>query len=326
MLPNFFVLGAAKCGTTALYHYLKQHPQIFMCPIKEPGFFALTQIESEFQQVLDHAPKACIQESTERYQWFMKKVRDLAAYSALYDGVANETAIGEASPFYLYWPGTAKCIRQYVPDAKLIAILRDPVERAYSAFAHYTRLGIEPFADFRRALRAEDITKRNPCWGHRHYLRQGFYAEQLKPYYATFDRSRIKVYLYDDLKADAAGLMQDIYRFLEVDDTFVPQVAVKHNVGKFPERKALHSLLSKSNPVRKILKPFLPAKMRAKMREFARHLRNRNMRGAKPGLSPEIRRELLTVFRDDILQLQDLIQRDLSGWLEETKRRGPSDA
>jgi len=314
-LPDFFVIGAAKSGTTALYHYLAEHPQIYMSPMKEPYYFCFAQAEADLQAAIRHAPKKIRHDSILRYESIMRRlpmVCDFAAYCALFDGVTGEKAVGEASVFYLPYDGTAERIRQCVPDARLIAILRDPIERAYSSFAMNVREGKETITDFARVVQQEDLSVHNFWWGRPHHLRLGFYAEQLKRYYNTFDRSRIKVYLYDDLKADAVGLMRDIYRFLEVDDAFVPQVAVKHNVGGYPRNKTLHALLARSNPIRSLLRPLLPGSLR----QMARHLKQRNMARSTPALSPELRQQLIPIFRDDILELQDMIQRDLSRWLK----------
>src|SRR5580765_3646808 len=119
-LPNFLIIGAGKSGTTALYEYLKQHPQVYMSPVKEPRFFAF-----EGESVNFGGPWG------ERLNPEVMAFNSIASYSALFEDVEDETAIGEASPIYLWAAKAAARIHRRVPDARLIAILRDPVERAY---------------------------------------------------------------------------------------------------------------------------------------------------------------------------------------------------
>lgn len=141
-LPTFLVIGAAKAGTTSLYHYLGQHPQVFMSPVKEPGFFALEGHPLDFRGPGD--------------EWLRQATTTtLEAYQKLFEGVRDEPAVGEASVLYLHHHAAPEAIARYVPDVKLVAVLRDPVERAYSAFLYQTRNGREPLADFEEALRAE---------------------------------------------------------------------------------------------------------------------------------------------------------------------------
>ena len=130
-MPNFLIIGAMKSGTTALYYYLEQHPQVYMSPVKEPNFFC-----SEENSDGDFATR-------------------LGAYQDLFRDVSGEKAIGEASHCYLYEPEAAARIQEYITDAKLIAVLRDPVDRAYSHFLHMVRNGSEPLTDFALALREE---------------------------------------------------------------------------------------------------------------------------------------------------------------------------
>lgn len=296
-MPNFLVIGAMKAGTTALYTYLEQHPQVYMSPVKEPNFFAF---EGERMGFL--APQD--QEGINR-----TSVTDIEAYQALFKGVTNENAIGEVSHWYLYSPKAPRRIRHHIPRAKLIAVLRDPVERAYSQFLHFVRDGQEPLTDFARVLQEEETRIRNN-WAFGRYASRGFYHAQLKRYFDTFDRSQIKVYLYEDLSADPAGVLRDIFRFLDVDEAFVPEMSVRPNVSGVPKSRALHALLTRPQRIKAALRPHLPAGML----RFASDLRDRNL--AKPQVAPEVRRQMIEMYREDIMKLQDLIDRDLSKWLE----------
>ena len=297
-MPNFLIIGAAKAGTTALYHYLKQHPQIFMPPVKEPNFFALEGQKPNFRGPGDD-------EAINRFS-----ITDIEAYQALFEGAENALAIGEASPLYLYSPDAPRRIRRYVSNAKLIVILRNPVERAYSHFLHFVRDGREPHTDFRRALIEEERRIREHWEWAWHYKAVGFYFIQLKRYYELFDLEQIRVYLYEDFKEKPMELLCDIFRFLGVDDDFKPDVSLRFNVSGVPRNKVLHAFLSKPHPVKSLLKPLIPVKLRQRL---VVTLQNRNL--AKPELPAAVRKELVDLYREDILKLQALIKRDLSHWL-----------
>ncbi|MDY7015732.1 MAG: sulfotransferase, partial [Cyanobacteriota bacterium] len=221
-LPNFLIIGAAKSGTNALYRSLEQHPQIYMSPNKEPCFFALDG------QAVDFRGSGVEQ---------IKKYATLEAYLTLFEKVSTEIAIGEASTWYLYRPQTAERIKHYIPDVKLIAILRDPVERAYSQFTYMIAEEREFLKSFDRALAAEQERIKQhflPWW---HYQQRGFYYRQLKIYFELFDARQIKVYLYEDWKNNPLKIIQDIFLFLEVDTQFVPNTSKQHNVTYIPKSK-----------------------------------------------------------------------------------------
>lgn len=306
-MPNFLVIGAIKGGTTALYHYLKQHPDVFLSSIKEARYFAVD-------------PDQPLDAGFNRFA----PVTDLASYAALFDSVTNETAIGEVSPQYLYSPVAAANIKATIPDAKLIAVLRNPVERAYSSFMHHVRDGAEPLTNFAAALAAEPDRieqQYGPLW---HYKQAGFYSTQLQRYFDCFKPEQIKIYLYEDLKHDLPGVLQDMFQFLEVDPSFIPDTRTKHNVSGVPQNAYLHQTLSKRNPVYKSLSStlsHLPAlksqlKQSTMVRTYQRwidQIRTQNL--VKPTLSDELRVKLQQEYRADILTVQAMLNRDLSGWL-----------
>ena len=293
ILPNFLIIGAAKAGTTALHEYLQQHPQIYMTPTKETNFFAVEGKEVNFQGVGDEALKEF-------------SITDIETYQAQFAGVATEKAIGEACPCYLYYPQAASRIKQYLPDVRLIVILRNPVDRAYANFLHTVRDDREPCREFALALQDEPNRIANNWEWFWHYIQVGFYGKQLKHYYEIFPASQIKIYLYEDLKENAIALLQDIFRWLEVDDTFVSDMALRPNKSGMPKNKLLHQILTKPNPLKTLLKPLFPAKIRQKIQH-----QNLNT----PQISQEVRQRLLDIYRADILQCQDLINRDLEPWL-----------
>ncbi len=172
-LPNFLIIGPPKCGTTALYRYLSQHPDVFMPREKEPRF------------LLSHAVPTYTGPTDPLYA--KRLVTSVTKYEELFASASRERAIGEASTLYLYTPGAEDGIRRHVPGAKLIAILRNPVDRAYSNFLHQRYLGAEPLSDFDEALRAEPARIARgwgPFW---HYAELGRYQRQLERFHRVFD-------------------------------------------------------------------------------------------------------------------------------------------
>ncbi len=303
MRPNFLIIGAAKSGTTALWHYLRQHPQIYMSPRKHTRFFAFEVEEPGFRGPGPRNPSVPY------------AITDIEAYHKLFEGVTNETAIGEASHSYLYRPEAPERIQRYAPDMKLIAVLRNPVDRANSHFNQMIRDGREPLDDFARSLEEEEGRIRDHWWPDFHYVQIGLYHTQLERYFDLFKRGQIKVYLYEDFGSTPYGVVRDIFGFLGVDDTFVPRAAVRYNASGIPKNKTLHLSLQRLRQARPIIERFVPERFCRSLLRIGGNLHNRSL--TKPQLTPEVRRRATDeYFREDIIKLQDLIQRDLSGWLK----------
>lgn len=298
-LPNFLIIGAAKSGTTSLYHYIKAHPQIYMTPIKETNFFAY-----EGQEVHVHwegpSPTA-----------ILRSITDIDTYHKQFQGISDEIAIGEASPLYLYCESSPARIKKHIPDVRLISILRNPVERAYSHFIHLRRDGREPCADFGEALKLEQVRmQENWAWDY-YYRDMGCYYTQLCRYYERFNPSQIKIFLFEDLNRDITRVLREIFRFLDIDMEFVPNTTHQYHVSGIPKIQVLQDFLGRSNAPKTVLKQFIPVDARRWVR---RQLMTRNLE--KPELPKKRYQELIEVFRLEILALQDLIERDLSGWLD----------
>lgn len=306
MMPNFLVIGAAKSGTTSLYKYLGQHPDIFMSAYKEPHFFSFEGKSLDFRGPRDKAMMSYM------------TVNDLDDYRALFNGATTEKAIGEASPMYLYIPGTAERMKRHVPDAKLVVVLRNPVDRAYSNFLHMIRDGREPLDDFRDALEAEPSRIEGDWYVSWHYKRMGFYYGQLKRYIEVFGAERIQVHLYEDLDFGTVDVLQSVFRFLGVDDSFVPDVSMRYNesgVHKKEYLKNLHTYLLRPDAIKSAVKPLIPLRLRRRaMARVVGDIRSRNL--AKPPLPSEVRAELVEEYREDISKLEGLIGRDLSAWMK----------
>jgi hypothetical protein len=298
MMPNFLIIGAAKGGTTALHYYLKQHPQIYMSPVKETKFFVFEGEKVNYRGPGDLEANRSV-------------ITNIQAYQAQFEKVTHEIAIGESSPIYLYSPKAPERIQHYIPNVKLIAILRNPADRAFSSFLHLIRDGREWLTDFEQALKEEEKRIADNWALLWYYKNAGFYYLQLKRYFDRFSPSQIRVYLYEDLNNSPIELIQDLFRFLEVDNTFVPNTSTRHNVSLIPKNKYLHEFLTQPKPIKSALSQLIPTRVRQRITTT---LKEKNL--TKPTLSPELRKELIEVYREDILKLQDLIGRDLSQWLE----------
>lgn len=300
-LPNFLIIGAAKSGTSSLFSYLGQHPEIYTSPIKGPCFFAF----EEGQKVKVSGPGD--QEVFDRHI-----ITDLGTYRALFDGVRDEKAFGEASVLYLYSPTAPSRIKRYIPDVKLIAILRNPVDRAFSSFLHLRRDGREPRDDFADGLKAED-GRVAAQWQHLwHYTRVGFYYTQLSRYFDVFRSDQMAIYTYDEFRTNTPKVLREIFSFLGVNDAFVPNTSTWHNVSGIPKLRSMHTFLTRPNRIKRIVKPLFPSSLRKTLRSQA--IKWNTVTG-KSKLSEDTRRYLIDLYREDILKLQSLIQRDLSPWL-----------
>lgn len=300
--PNFLIIGAAKSGTTALYRFLGQHPHVYVSPRKHTRFFSFETEEPSFRGPGPKVP-------SKPYA-----VADIEAYHDLFGGVAGETAIGEASHSYLYRPEAARRIREYDPGMKLIAVLRQPAERAYSHYRQMIRDGRELLHDFLRALGEERARIEDYWWPDFHYVQVGLFYAQLRRYFDLFGRHQIRVYLYEDFSTDPFGVLRDVFHFLGVDDAFVPEATVRYNASGLPKSKTLHWSLQRLRLARPMVERLLPEEQSRRLLRFGGSLHNRNL--TKPGLSPKVRGRVIDqYFREDILELQTLIQRDLSAWL-----------
>ena len=292
-LPNFIVIGAAKCGTTSLVHYLAQHPQVFMSPEKEPRFFA-----PEFFTQYISGP---IRKGTIRNEMKIEE------YEGLFEDITTEKAIGEASTEYIFFPETPKRIKKLIPDVKLIAILRNPSDRAFSAYCFQLRDGVEPLS-FEHSLLSESKRSQEYWRPGCLYQKAGFYFDQLSRYFDVFEPNQVRVYLYEDLDKRPIKTLRDIFDFLDIDQNFIPDLSRK-NVSALPKNFVLNRLLSNQSPLIS-LNPYLPKQLL----ELLRYIKEKN-RKPKPKLSRELKEELIGICKDDILKLQTLIKRDLSHWM-----------
>ncbi len=270
-----------------------------MSAVKEPRFFAPEFYETNYAAPLrSKKPKAAMVDDTYR-----------ALFADSRQSSNSYVAFGEASTEYLYYPKAPLRIKQAIPDVKLIAILRNPVERAFSAYCYQVRDGCEPLS-FEDAIEAESsriCQNWRPGW---FYIQSGYYFEQLKRYYQLFEPSQIKICLYEELRSNAKYFYADLFSFLEVEDNFEPDVLVK-NASAIPAYPSLIKLMKQLKKFKPAISNILSTRM---TKEIAGRINTLNMKG-KPPLTLEMRECLTAHFRQDILNLQDLIQKDLSMWI-----------
>ncbi|MCU0574517.1 MAG: sulfotransferase [Syntrophobacteraceae bacterium] len=283
MLPTFIIIGAMKAGTTSLYAYLSEHPDVFMSRVKETRFFAFDATNPDH---VSQVPRV----------WPVTTRED---YEALFEGITTESASGEASPNYLSSPLAPRRIRETIPGVKLMASLRNPADRIYSGYLMRCREGMEsrPFW--------EAFQEDRELW----WVASSFYYENLKRYYDQFERDRIKVILFEELKSDPMGVMKGLYRFIGVGDRFDPDVSKIYNKGGAPRNKALYRLMNPGARVRDALNAYVPDGVRSALR----HLKNWNMKNEVSALR-EVFDDLINVYYDDIRRTEDLLRMDLSGW------------
>lgn len=293
---DFFLVGAAKAGTTAFYEFLSAHPQLFLPGLKEPHFYSLLTSGTTYLRP-DGRPAMIMKTA----------VRDRADYYALFDGHDGRVK-GEASSSYLYVPGTAEALRREHPEAKIIAILRNPIDRAFSSYLHLRREMLEPLTLERALLAEPDRIAGNVglLW---RYVDVGLYARQLEAFLAAFPRSQVHIILYDDFRSDPAATLRTVYAFLGVDAGFQPDTSVRVNVGGEPRNPSWQRLLK--------LPKLLPAHV--KTLPGARHVRTWlvGMRGAnlaRPSMPTAARALLVEAFAQDVATLEAILERPLSQW------------
>ena len=303
MMPTFLIIGAMKSGTTALYDLVAQHPEVYVTPVKEPNFFAFAESPPDFNGPLDTSKRGINRTS----------ITNSEAYRALYDDAEPSQERGEASHTTLYWPDGARNVERFVPDARLVAILRNPIDRAYSEYMHFVRDGDEPVNDFEEALDAEPH-RIEAGWAFGRYVDRGRYAEQLQRFKERFANDQLHVILHEDLICYWYGDHRDVFAFIGVDPSFELDVERRVNASGVPRSRVVHRLLTSLQPIREALTPVLPETVV----DWANRLKNANL--DKPGMKPQTRDRLRRTVEPEIRALEPMIGRDLSGWLGEGVR------
>ena len=298
--PDFIIIGAPKGGTTSLYHYLRQHPQIHMGVLKDSHFFLHD----------GGSPRMGGPSDKHREREMLKT---WSAYQRQFQAARAEQISGEIGVRYLDSAAACRAIRRRLPEVRLIVILRQPVDRAYSHYRMYRRNGSEPCATFEQAL-ADEPRRLQEGWFRALHQHLGYYHRHLRPYFEQFPREQIRVFLFDDLQADPHGLMRDLFGFLGVDPDFRPDMTTRFNRAGEIANPVLRWAWSASRGLRSRATPLVPVQLRGRMvawiarRPVTPHPTER--------LNGQTRLALLDAYREDIRQLSALIGRDLSHWLK----------
>ena len=293
--PDFFIVGAPKCATTAMYAYLRAHPQVYLPDVKELHYFG-----SDF--VRRRTPRLSEEE-----------------YLAHFVDADGALRVGEASVRYLQSKRAAEEIREFAPDGRIIAMLRDPVEMMHAQHGEHLFLGMDDIADFAEALAAEEERKR----GERipaatniadslFYRDSARFAEQLERYFDAFGRDRVHVIIYDDLREDPARAYRETLAFLDVDPTFVPSFDVV-NPAKAPRSTVLRDLVADPPSwLRRLLRATTSRHLRKRVYEGL--FRWNARRSPRAPIDPDLRRRLRAELAPEVRRLGELLDRDLTRW------------
>ena len=305
-MPDFLVIGAGKSGTTSIDKYLNQHPQIFVPRSKEPNFFGY-----------ENMTEANFAGDPDELAHFRNSVTKLDDYVAIFKDAKPGQIKGETSNTYMYHLQAPRRINYYLPDVKLIAVLRQPAGRLISRYLHLARENREPSPQFSDCLDRKSI-----WWRRNDLIKEGFYYKNLINYFELFPRQNIRIYLYEELQSDPDRVMKDIYKFLGVSASFTPDTSVRYNESGLVKNKFLQRIYGQGGFLSRSMRAIFPVSVIQQLRgenvlkKTVFELRSKNLE--KPKMDPVIQKTLTQdVYGDDIKKLQKLIGKDLSGWLKE---------
>ena len=288
--PNFFIVGAAKAGTTSLYSYLIKVPEVFMPSRKEPHFFAPNVIS----------------------QSYFHKVSSKEEYRTLFQGVRNQIMIGEASPTYLWDKDSPRLIHEMIPNAKIIIMLRDPVARAYSHYLHHVRDGWEN-RTFDAAIREDYSSDGGTVWKVPNvYVHQGLYSKQVKRYFDIFDPSNIKIIVFEEFVRDTRRYVSEVMKFLGINSAVPSNVEEVYNPFFVSRNRFTPSIVDSltrfihSSTLAYKVTHIVPDKVIFKI-AFKLFFKE----GKKPPMSHEAKEFLDGIYYEDVQQLENLLDRPL---------------
>lgn len=283
-VPDVFIVGAPRCGTTALYTYLGDHPEIFMSPIKEPEFF--TDFLGEH-----------------------RRVRTWPEYLDCFAGVRGEKRIGEASVSYLVSPTSARAIKQFSPLARVIIMLRNPVDVMHSMYYLRRFSNLEDQPSFEAALDADARGRKVPLLT---YRERAMFAAQVERYITVFGREKVQVIVYDDFKADTRGVFRDTLRFLDVCTDCEREFPTINGNTRSRNRFLRRLVRRPPEPLRKTIHAFTSPRFRSAV---GRYLLGLNaVEEPRPAMAPELRDRLGKEFAPEIYRLSTIVDRDLTAW------------
>lgn len=291
--PNLFIVGAPKAGTTSLYRYLQEHPEVFFPELKEPHFF-----------------------NTDTNN--IGSLEDIKSYKALFKDAKNETYVGEASTHYLMSEKAPINIKQFSPDAKIIIMLRKPYNIIYSAYMQNVYNGIEPLNTLEEALEAEHqrrIAKNDQISFaesfHLLYSRFVQYEKYLKKYFSVFDRENIHIIFFDDFINQTEKEYTDVLDFLSLQNMQSLNFE-NYNASKKIKSKFLRSMMKKPPKGVRFLGTFLPKNSKLRIMRFLK--KKNTLYIKKEPLSNETKMMLTQKYIPEVENLEKLLEVDLSHW------------
>jgi hypothetical protein len=294
--PNFFIVGAANSGTTSLYTCLNQHPQVFLPALKEPHYFA--HVRPSYEQ-----------------RYMRTYVTEQNAYLKLFRSGAGYPAIGEASPSYLFDVEAPARIRRFLPHAKIIMLLRDPVERAHSHYLMDLREGAQS-EHFYRAIE-EDWYRSQKGWGVSHlYVELGLYAEQVSRYLNTFGSQQVLILMFEELRRaseNGKSALAKVLRFLQVDPDYLDRIDTSYAENSYGvARWSWARRLAGSNRVRRVGQILVPASFGSNQAVKRLIFQRFFVKSApRPEMDPRAKDLLCSIFEPDIRALEKLLQQRL---------------
>jgi hypothetical protein len=298
-LPDFFVIGAPKAGTTALHAALSRHPQLYMSSVKEPKYFLCDGPPPHYRGPGD---------AHSRREWIWRPEE----YERLFDAAPPGARRGESTPLYLSDPASHERIHRTVPDARLIVILRDPVDRAYSNWAHLWADGLEPNRDFVTAC-AEEPARTEAGWGpFWHYLATGLYGAQLQNLYRFFPRQQVHIIRYLSLVDDPGATLDAVCRFLEVEEGVIGEIPPR-NVGGYVAPSRYTQVLQTAFRYGADVGSHFPPQAWRKASLPLQWLIQRTPQH-RPELAASDRAQLVSYFDDDITLVEEETGWDLTTW------------
>jgi hypothetical protein len=311
--PNLYLVGAPKSGTTSLYHYLDQHPQIFMSPLKEPNFHAeeirLHNLTEEMKLVVESqaADLRAYLDGDMSTKFTASPVAEHSDYIRLFQNAKAEKVLGEASVCYLWSPTAPENIARMCPEAKILMVLRDPADRAFSQYLHMLTVS-KTFLSFREYVEACVRSSGTRIGALYPFLHFGRYFEQVARYLKYFPRKQLLILFYDEYQRNPINLVRNIFEFLDVDPDFLPDMRRRHMIASVPRAHRLHRVL---HPVTQWapLKQMNTPRLRRGLKRLA--FRSRE------SMSMDVRDRAFLVgfYREDIQRLSVLVGRDLGAWL-----------
>lgn len=300
-LPNFIIVGFPKCGTTSLHYYLDDHPEIFMPKQKELHYFTAKTLIAQNKGPGD--------KSVNQFH-----INSFKAYTKHFRGAGKEhKAVGDASPSYINYPECISAIKDKLgEEIKIIVVLRDPINRAFSNYLHLVRENREKLS-FYEALQAEDQRKKIGYSDFWYYKWNSLYAKKVQAYQEAFK----DVYFLTNecLKSNTLKTVQDLYKFLEIDPKYIPKnISKQYNPGGVYEDNFITKLIFRQSGFRRFLKQYLPitSGMKSMKQEVLKQFEK-----PKPALDKKSEDYLVHYFKDDVKELNSLVKLNLENWHQE---------